>query len=104
MLAVLGQVLPEAVGIALSPIPIIGLILMLLSKNARKNSLMFMVKSLRATARRRPVCFGGSCCLASPCSFSPGANGVRGPKPDRPQRCPNGWQRSIPSSPRGRWC
>jgi hypothetical protein len=43
MLAIIGQVLPEAVGIALSPIPIIGLILMLLSKNARKNSLMFML-------------------------------------------------------------
>lgn len=43
MSPVLGQVLPEAVGIALSPIPIIGLILMLLSKNARRNSLMFMV-------------------------------------------------------------
>lgn len=43
MLPVLGQVLPEAVGIALSPFPIIGLILMLLSKNARRNSLMFMV-------------------------------------------------------------
>lgn len=43
MLPVIGQVLPEAVGIALSPIPVIGLILMLLSKNARKNSLMFML-------------------------------------------------------------
>jgi len=43
MLSVLGQVLPEAIGIALSPFPIIGLILMLLSKNARKNSLMFML-------------------------------------------------------------
>ena len=43
MLTVLGQVLPEAIGIALSPFPIIGLILMLLSKNARKNSLMFML-------------------------------------------------------------
>jgi threonine/homoserine/homoserine lactone efflux protein len=43
MLPVLGQVLPEAIGIALSPFPIIGLILMLLSKNARKNSLMFML-------------------------------------------------------------
>ena len=43
MLSVIGQVLPEAIGIALSPIPIIGLILMLLSKNARQNSLMFMV-------------------------------------------------------------
>lgn len=43
MVPVIGQVLPEAVGIALSPVPIIGLILMLLSKNARKNSLMFMI-------------------------------------------------------------
>ncbi len=43
MLPVIGQVLPEAVGIALSPFPIIGLILMLLSKNARKNSLMFLL-------------------------------------------------------------
>jgi threonine/homoserine/homoserine lactone efflux protein len=43
MLHVIGQVLPAAVGIALSPFPIIGLILMLLSKNARKNSLMFMI-------------------------------------------------------------
>jgi threonine/homoserine/homoserine lactone efflux protein len=50
MLPILGQVLPEAVGIALSPIPIIGLILMLLSKNARKNSLMFMVGWLAGLA------------------------------------------------------
>jgi len=42
MVMTIGQVLPEAIGIALSPIPIIGLILMLLSKNARRNSLMFM--------------------------------------------------------------
>ncbi|MCU0502401.1 MAG: GAP family protein [Anaerolineae bacterium] len=50
MLAIIGQVLPEAVGIALSPIPIIGLILMLLSKNARKNSLMFMLGWLAGLA------------------------------------------------------
>ena len=50
MLSVFGQVLPEAVGIALSPIPIIGLILMLLSKNARKNSLMFMLGWLAGLA------------------------------------------------------
>lgn len=43
MLPILGQVLPEAIGIALSPFPIIGLILMLLSKKARRNSLMFMI-------------------------------------------------------------
>ncbi len=43
MIPVIGQILPEAVGIMLSPFPIIGLILMLLSKNARKNSLMFLI-------------------------------------------------------------
>lgn len=43
MLSVIGQVLPEAVGIALSPFPIIGLILILFTKQARTNSLMFMI-------------------------------------------------------------
>jgi len=43
MLSVLGQVLPEAVGIAISPIPIIGLILILFTKQARTNSLMFLL-------------------------------------------------------------
>ncbi|MCS6847596.1 MAG: GAP family protein [Anaerolineae bacterium] len=41
MLGVIGQILPEAVGIALSPLPIIGLILILFTQQARKNSLMF---------------------------------------------------------------
>lgn len=43
MLGVIGQILPEAIGIALSPFPIIGLILILFTKQARKNSLMFMI-------------------------------------------------------------
>lgn len=43
MLGVIGQVLPEAVGIALSPFPIIGLILILFTKQARTNSMMFML-------------------------------------------------------------
>lgn len=43
MLSVIGQVLPEAVGIAISPVPIIGLILILFTKEARANSLMFML-------------------------------------------------------------
>ena len=34
MLGVIGQVLPEAVGILLSPFPIIGLILILFTKQA----------------------------------------------------------------------
>jgi threonine/homoserine/homoserine lactone efflux protein len=43
MFGVIGQILPEAIGIALSPFPIIGLILILFTKQARKNSLMFMI-------------------------------------------------------------
>jgi threonine/homoserine/homoserine lactone efflux protein len=43
MLGVIGQILPEAIGIALSPFPIIGLILILFTKQARRNSLMFMI-------------------------------------------------------------
>ncbi len=43
MIGVLGDILPEAIGIALSPIPIVGLILMLFSKQARVNGLAFLV-------------------------------------------------------------
>lgn len=39
----IGQILPNAVGVALSPVPIIGLILMLLGKRARANGLSFLV-------------------------------------------------------------
>jgi hypothetical protein len=40
---ILGEILPLAVGVALSPIPIIAVILMLFSKNARTTSLGFLV-------------------------------------------------------------
>jgi threonine/homoserine/homoserine lactone efflux protein len=42
MVGVIGEILPEAVGILLSPFPIIGLILILFTKNARTNSLAFL--------------------------------------------------------------
>lgn len=42
MASVIGQILPEAIGIALSPFPIIGLILILFTKQARTNSLAFL--------------------------------------------------------------
>jgi hypothetical protein len=41
--SVIGNILPEAVAVAISPIPIIALILMLFSKKARNNSLAFLV-------------------------------------------------------------
>jgi threonine/homoserine/homoserine lactone efflux protein len=39
----LGEILPLAIGVALSPLPIIAVILMLFSKNARRTSLGFLV-------------------------------------------------------------
>ena len=43
MLTVLGDVLPLAVGIAISPIPVIAVVLMLLSPNARGASIGFTI-------------------------------------------------------------
>ena len=40
---VLGQILPLAIGVALSPLPIVAVILMLFAKNARATSLGFLV-------------------------------------------------------------
>lgn len=40
---VIGQILPLAIGVALSPIPIVAVILMLFSKNARSTSLGFLL-------------------------------------------------------------
>lgn len=38
----IGSILPQAIGVAISPIPIIAVILMLFSKRARSNSLAFL--------------------------------------------------------------
>jgi Sap, sulfolipid-1-addressing protein len=43
MLDVLGQILPMAVGVALSPMPIIAVVLMLVSAKARVNGPMFVL-------------------------------------------------------------
>ncbi len=39
----LGSILPEAIGVAISPVPIIAVILMLISKRARSNGSAFLV-------------------------------------------------------------
>ncbi len=39
----LGSILPQAIGVAISPIPIIAVILMLFSKRARSNGTAFLV-------------------------------------------------------------
>ncbi len=43
MQQVLGEVLPLALGIAISPIPVIAIILMLITPKARSNGLAFLV-------------------------------------------------------------
>lgn len=43
MLSVIGDVLPLAIGIAISPVPIIAVILMLMSGRARENASAFLV-------------------------------------------------------------
>lgn len=40
--SVIGDILPQALGVAISPIPIIAVILMLFSKRARSNGMAFM--------------------------------------------------------------
>lgn len=40
---VIGDILPQAIGVAISPVPIIAVILMLFSKRARSNGLAFLV-------------------------------------------------------------
>jgi Sap, sulfolipid-1-addressing protein len=44
--AVIGDVLGEAVGVAISPIPIIAMVLILTSAKARSNGFAFLVGSL----------------------------------------------------------
>jgi hypothetical protein len=48
--SVIGSLLPQAVGVAISPVPIIAVILMLFSKNARANGLAFMLGWIIALA------------------------------------------------------
>ncbi len=43
MNSVIGEILPLALGVAISPVPIIAVILMLFSKQAKRNSLAFLL-------------------------------------------------------------
>ncbi|MFN2218548.1 MAG: GAP family protein [Anaerolineae bacterium] len=47
---VIGSILPQAIGVAISPIPIIAVILMLFSKRARSNGLAFLAGWVLALA------------------------------------------------------
>jgi hypothetical protein len=47
---VIGDILPQAIGVAISPVPIIAVILMLFSQRARSNGLAFMLGWIIALA------------------------------------------------------
>jgi hypothetical protein len=42
-MSLIGDMLPLAIGVLISPVPIIAIILMLLSKRAKSNSLAFVL-------------------------------------------------------------
>ena len=46
----IGAILPQAIGVAISPVPIIAVILMLFSRRARSNGLAFMLGWIIALA------------------------------------------------------
>lgn len=48
--SVIGDILPQAVGVAISPVPIIAVILMLFSKRARSNGIAFLTGWILALA------------------------------------------------------
>jgi hypothetical protein len=48
--SVIGSILPQAIGVAISPLPIIAVILMLFSKRARSNGLAFLAGWVLALA------------------------------------------------------
>ena len=54
MADVIGEILPLALGIAISPIPIIAAILMLLSPRAKGTSLGFLLGWVRGSSSRSP--------------------------------------------------
>ena len=104
----IGQVLSLAVGVALSPLPIIAVILMLVSKGARVNGPAFVAgwllglaiigaivlliagpASASAGSRRRgSAC--SSCWWGSHCCCWPSASGAVAPRPTRSRQHPNG--------------
>src|SRR5437763_11820970 len=50
MESAIGSILPQAIGVAISPVPVIAVILMLFSQRARSNGLAFLVGWVLALA------------------------------------------------------
>ena len=103
---------------AISPVPIIAVILMLFSQRARSNGSAFLVGwvlalvvvgsivlvlanlgKISAAAHRPPWRTCSSCCSACCSSFCPSGNGEAVPKKAKSHRCPNGWRPLTSSLP-----
>ena len=116
MQQVLGDILPLALGIAISPIPIIAIILMLITPKARSNGLAFLVGWMARLA----VVGGIALALANAVGLSPRpmplkprasssshsepcswwwrcASGAHDRQPGKPGRCPSGCRHSTRS-------
>jgi hypothetical protein len=115
----LGQVLSQAIGIAISPVPIILVIVVLFSRRAMTNASAFLVgwglgvlavfliasaavDGATATARRTPRGSSSSCSAWCSWSWRSGSGGAaqrRAPRPSRPPSWPRSrpWARPSPS-------
>ena len=112
----ISAILTLAVGVAISPVPIIAVILMLFSAKARVNGPMFLagwaialtvvvavayvLAGAAATATEETTTdtiAGASSSWACSCCCSPAASGRAGPRPGRRPRCPSGWRGSTAS-------
>jgi hypothetical protein len=89
----IGDILPLAIGVAISPVPIIAVILMLFSKKAKGNSLAFLVGWVLGLAIvgvivPPPSGWPWGCCSSS----EPSGSGVNAPRRARSRRCRSGWR------------
>ena len=106
---VLGDIIPLAIGVALSPLPIVAVILMLFSKNPRGPALAFWPVGFWASRSWRPLSSSSpirpnkrpaarifrwppsfASCSAWCCWFSPTGTGRSGPSPASRSTCPSG--------------
>ena len=114
----ISEVLTFAVGVAISPVPIIAVTLMLFSQRARVNGLMFLLGWVVALAVVSGVAYAAADQAnaatdstaadtiawgrsSSACSSScwPRATGAPARQPVPSPRCRNGWRASTPSNP-----
>jgi hypothetical protein len=90
----ISQVLTFAIGVAISPVPIIAVILMLFSGRAKVNGPMFLAGWMLALGVVSSISWGTSCSACSSCSW-PAALGEAGRHRAARRRCRSGWRAST---------